>query len=118
MAIDETLNIYARANGIPASKFNATGNLYYVLSNPGQPVTFSLDFNDGKGVRQVSFTPAELRYPKAVRKYYAGEIFFERVSNGKWFLQGSYTLSHTYGNDEGYVLSDNGQADAGLTILF
>ena len=118
MAIDETLNTYARSLSIPTSAFNARGNDFYVLSNPGQPVTFSIDLKDGKGVREVSFTPAQLRYPTAVRKYYGGEIFFERVSDGKWFLRGSYTLSHTYGNDEGYVLSDNGQTDAGLTILF
>ena len=47
-----------------------------------------------------------------------GELFFEKIYDGKWFLQGSYTWSHTYGNDEGYVLSDNGQSDAGLTVLF
>jgi hypothetical protein len=118
MAIDETVNAYARANGIPASRFNAGGNDFYVLSNPGQPVTFTLDFNDGRGMRTVTFSPAELRYPRAVRKYVAGEVFFERVAGAKWFLQGSYTLSHSYGNNEGYVLSDNGQSDAGLTELF
>jgi len=118
MAIDETLNTYARAQGIPTSKFNAGGNDYYVLSNPGQTVTFNIDMNDGKGVRTVSFSPTELRYPLAVRKYYAAELFFERIYDGKWFLQGSYTWSHTYGNDEGYVLSDIGQSDAGLTQLF
>jgi len=118
MAVDETLNAYAKAQGIPASKFSAGGNDYYVLSNPGQPVTFNLDFNDGKGVRTVTLSAADLRYPTAVRKYYAGELFFEKICDGKWFLQGSYTWSHTYGNDEGYVLSDNGQSDAGLTVLF
>lgn len=118
MAIDETLNAYAKAQGIPTSKFNAGGNDYYVLSNPGQSVTFNIDMNDGKGVRTVSFNPAELRYPKATRKYYAAELFFEKLYDGKWFFQGSYTLSHTYGNNEGYVLSDIGQSDAGLTQLF
>lgn len=118
MAIDETLNAYARAQGIPASKFNAGGNDYYVLSNPGQTVTFNVDLNDGKGARTLTFSPAELRFPKAERHYYAAELFFEKIYDGKWFLQGSYTWSHTYGNDEGYVLSDIGQSDAGLTQLF
>lgn len=118
MAVDETLNAYAKAQGIPTSKFNAGGNDYYVLANPGQPVTFNIDMNDGKGVRSITLSAADLRYPTAVRKYFAGELFFEKIYDGKWFLQGSYTWSHTYGNDEGYVLSDNGQSDAGLTVLF
>jgi hypothetical protein len=118
MAIDETLNAYARAQGIPTSKFNAGGNDYYVLSNPGQTVTFNVDFNDGKGSRAVTFSPAELRYPLAERQYVGLELFFERVNDGKWFLQGSYTLSWSWGNDEGSVLSDIGQADPGLTQLF
>ena len=33
-------------------------------------------------------------------------------------LQGSYTWSHSYGNYEGWVRSDNGQDDAGITTLF
>ncbi len=118
MAIDETLNAYAAAQGIPASKFKAGGNDYYVLSNPGQPVTFNIDLNDGKGVRTLTFSPTELRYPQARRQYVAGELFFERLYDGKWRMQGSYTHSYSWGNDEGSVLSDNGQADAGLTILF
>lgn len=118
MAIDETLNAYALTQGIPTSKFKAGGNDYYVLSNPGQPVAFNIDLNDGKGVRTVTFSPKELRYPNATRQYVAGELFFERLYDGKWMLQGSYTHSYSWGNNEGSVLSDNGQADAGLTVLF
>jgi hypothetical protein len=118
MAVDETLNVYARAQGIPTSRFNAGGNDYYVLGNPGQPVTFNIDMNDGKGFRTVTFSPAELRFPEARRQYVAGEIFFERLYDGKWMMQGSYTHSYSWGNNEGSVLSDNGQADAGLTVLF
>lgn len=118
MAIDETLNVYARAQGISAAKFNAGGNDYYVLSNPGQPVAFNIDMNDGKGTRTVSFSADQLKYPNAKRQYAAAEIFFERLYDGKWMLQGSYTHSYSWGNDEGSVLSDNGQSDAGLTVLF
>ena len=117
-AIDETLNAYAAKTGIPKSVFNAGGNDYYVLTNPGQPMTVYIDFGDGKGVRPVSFSPSELRFPKAKRQYAGAELFFEKVYNGKWRLQGSYTHSYSWGNDEGSVLSDNGQTDAGLTILF
>jgi len=116
-AIDETLNDYAAKNKI-AGWTPAGGNDYYVLTNPGQPMTVYVDFGDGKGLRPVSFTPAELKFPKAKRQYAGVELFFEKVYNGKWMLQGSYTHSYTWGNDEGSVLSDNGQTDAGLTVLF
>ncbi len=33
-------------------------------------------------------------------------------------LNAVYTWSHSWGNNEGYVRSDNGQDDAGLTTLF
>lgn len=118
MAVDETLNVFARAQGIPASKFNAGGNDYYVLGNPGQPVTFAIDMNDGKGVREITLSAKDLRFPTAQRQYAAAEVFFERLYDGKWMLQGSYTHSYSWGNDEGSVLSDNGQSDAGLTVLF
>jgi hypothetical protein len=104
--IDETLNDYAKAQGI--SGFHAAGNDYGVLTNPGRPMTITVDFGDGKGPRDVSFTPAQLKYPRAQRYYLAAEFFFERVFDGKWFLQGSYTLSHSYGNSEGWVRSDDG----------
>jgi Carboxypeptidase regulatory-like domain len=115
-AIDETLNAYAAKNNIKG--FAAGGNDYYVLTNPGQPMTTFVDFGDGKGLRAVSFTPAELKFPKAKREYVGAEVFFEKAYNGKWMLQGSYTHSYSWGNDEGSVLSDNGQTDAGLTVLF
>ena len=116
MAIDETLNTYAKANNIKG--FAAGGNDYYVLSNPGASTTFDVDFGDGKGLRTVTFSPAELKFPKAKRQYAAVEVFFEKLYDGKWLMQGSYTNSYSWGNDEGSVLSDNGQTDAGLTILF
>lgn len=107
-AIDETLNDYARTNGL--ENFYASGNDYWVLANPGRPLTVTIDFGDGKGPRDVTFTPAQLKYPKARRIYWAAELFFERISDGKWFLQGSYTLSHSYGNTEGWTRSDDGSA--------
>jgi hypothetical protein len=41
-----------------------------------------------------------------------------RVWDGKWNAQLSYTWAQSYGNYEGWVLSDNGQDDAGITQLF
>ena len=117
-AIDPYLNSYAAAQGIPTSTFSAGGNDFYVLTNPGKPMTVYVDFGDGKGAQKLSITPAQQGFPAASRQYYGVELFFERIATAKWFMQGSYTWSHSYGNDEGTVLSDNGQTDNGLTELF
>ncbi len=94
-----------------------------VLTNPGHTLNIWADLGDGKGLRQFIVPANQQGYggqiaPPAVRKYIAAEFFFEKSNNGKWWLQGSYTLSHSWGNDEGYVLSDIAQTDAGLTELY
>ncbi len=94
-----------------------------ILTNPGQTLRVWQDLGDGKGLRQFVLAGNQQGYggqiqPLANRKYYAAEVFFEKINNGKWWLQGSYTLSHSYGNDEGSVLSDVAQVDNGLTQLF
>jgi len=53
-----------------------------------------------------------------VRTYYAMEFTFKRRFADNWMLQGSYTWSHLYGNYEGYVNSEIGQDDAGITQSF
>ena len=76
------------------------------------------DFGDGSGLQDITLTAEDMDYPKAVRKYYSATVEVERVFDGKWTAQFSYTWSHNYGNTEGLVLSDNGQTDAGITQLF
>ena len=116
VAIDAALNAYAAANGY--DDFAAGGFDYYVLTNPGNDMRVAIDL-DGDGVAEdVQLTADQLGYPESIRKYNAVEVSFERAWDGVWFLQGSYTWSQSYGNNEGYVRSDNGQSDAGLTTLF
>lgn len=115
-AIDDiTIDLAVQRRGLSPSVFN------YVLANPGQAVTVFYD-GDGDGTvepnEQYTFTPEELGYPEPIRKYSAIVFDFERVWDGEWFLQGSYTWSHSYGNTEGYVKSDIGQDDAGVTQDF
>lgn len=119
MIVDHALTAWAHRNGFPA--FDATGEHAYVLANPGQPIHMYWDFN-GNGTldanENATLTVADLKYPSATRSYYAVETFIEKVWDGKWNLQGSYTWSQTYGNYEGWVLSDIGQDDAGITQMF
>lgn len=94
-------------------------NHAYVLGNPGEDMTVDLDTDcDGVGDGLRTIPGADLGYPTAERKYNAVEFTFERAWDDVWSLQGSYTWSHSYGNSEGLVKSDNGQDDAGITTDF
>lgn len=85
----------------------------YALINPGQPVTLC----DSTG-SCVTYSVEETGQPDSIRKYNAVEFLFEKTWDGVWFVQGSYTWSQSYGNNEGYVKSDNGQTDAGITTSY
>jgi hypothetical protein len=87
------------------------------LMNPGQDLTANVDFGDGT-LTEVTIPKEALGIPEPVRKYDALDFFFERAWDGKWFLQGSYTWARNIGNTEGYVKSDIGQDDAGITQDF
>lgn len=119
MLVNGALQTWARANGFPTYTFS--GANAYVLANPGRPIHMFWDFN-GNGTLDASedahLTVDQLGYPTAVRKYNALEFTLEKVWDGKWNAQFSYTWSQSYGNYEGWVLSDNGQDDAGITQLF
>ena len=137
MAVDAALNQYiidnnlqatsttqdcfgddAEPDGGTADNLYACGFDYYVLGNPGAAMSIQVDL-DGDGVLEpVELSPEQLGYPDSVREYRAVEVFFQRAWDEKWFLQGSYTYSKSEGNNEGFVRSDNGQDDAGLTTNF
>jgi len=91
----------------------------YVLANPGSSVTIPFD-TDGDGTldKTVTFPADILKYPEAERTYNALEFSVERPFDGDWGLKASYTYSKSRGNTEGYVKSDNGQDDAGITQDF
>jgi TonB dependent receptor/Carboxypeptidase regulatory-like domain/TonB-dependent Receptor Plug Domain len=116
VAVDAALNAYAAENGF--ADFEAGGFDYYVLTNPGEDVKMSVDLDDDGILDDVSLSADALGYPEAKRRYIAVDLFFQRAFDGLWALQGSYTWSHNYGNNEGYVRSDNGQDDAGITTAF
>jgi len=94
------------------------GAFEYRLVNPGADFTGFYDPHDGSPLIPVAFSASELGYPEAQRDYYALEFTFNRRYADNWMFQGSYTWAHSYGNYEGYVRSDNGQDDAGITTLY
>ena len=117
--VDHALTAWANDNGFGG--FDATGYHAYVLANPGRDIRMFWDFNENGSLEsneEAVLTAEMLGYPSASRTYYAFEVFAEKVWDGKWNASVSYTWSQSYGNYEGWVLSDNGQDDAGITILF
>jgi len=88
------------------------------LTNPGTDFNGWFDL-DGDGVLDPIHLPAEvIGMPEAVRDYYAVELTFARRFADRWMLRGSYTWSHSYGNYEGMVTSDFGQALPYFTKTF
>jgi hypothetical protein len=117
--VDHALTAWAQDNGFGG--YDATDLHAYVLANPGRDIHMFWDFNENGSLEsneEVTLTADMLGYPKASRTYYALELFAEKVWDGKWNASFSYTWSQSFGNYEGWVLSDTGQDDAGITTLF
>ncbi len=94
------------------------GGWFPTLTNPGRDITMIYDV-DGDGIKETVTVDADmLGFPSAKRQYYAAEFNFSGYITEGFFIAGSYTWSHSYGNTEGLVRSDNGQADPGWTTSF
>jgi outer membrane receptor for ferrienterochelin and colicin len=97
-----------------------TGFHAYVLTNPGSDMTVATTPTaDCSGpLVTETYSAAELGYPEAERDYTALTLYANKVWDGKWSMNASYVWSESKGNNEGYVRSDNGQDDAGITTNF
>lgn len=120
VAIDAAVRNYCNDEGIVGCDSIWTGFHQYVILNPGasSQITLSDVLPGETELRTVNFTAAELGYPEAERQYTALELTFKRDFDGVWGLQGSWTISESTGNTEGYVKSDVGQDDSGITQDF
>lgn len=120
IAIDAAVLDYCDSKGISGCSSIWSGFHQYVLANPGEAVTVRLDGDASiPGTTDVvTFTPEQLGYPHAVRKYDSIEFTASKAFNGTWGFDFSYTYQKLRGNYEGSVKSDNNQDDAGLTQDF
>lgn len=98
---------------------------HYVLTNPGEDMTIYIPAIDAvDGVHggypggEVTLTAEQMNIPKPTRDWKALEVTLQRAWDGRGSDYFSYTLGSSYGNYEGWVRSDNGQDDAGITSLF
>jgi outer membrane receptor for ferrienterochelin and colicin len=85
------------------------------LGNPGKNLNANVDLNGDGNLTLVTIPNEFLKFPQPKRTYNSLELGFERAWDGKWSLQGSYVLAFSKGNTEGYVKSDIGQDDAGIS---
>lgn len=107
---DVTIDKAIRANG-----WTEPSSSIYVLTNPNTDIQTFYDIDGDGTLDQVNISAADLGYPEPERIYDAVDININRAWDNIWSLDFTYTWSHSRGNAEGYVKSDNGQDDAGLT---
>jgi len=113
-AIDDTCNIQlftekAEEQGLPTD--NLRGCYFF---NPGRAVDFAVADGNG-GFQNLHINNAELGFPHVKRNYYGLNMYLEHPFDGTWFGRLDYTYSKSYGNTEGQVKSDIGQADIAAT---
>lgn len=113
-AIDDMIIDHAYVNaGICDSDYHPS---QYVLGNPGEDMRVFGDSDcDGTPDEWMTFSAEDLEYDKAERTYSAIDVNVAKQWDEVWSLSATYTWSRSFGNAEGLVKSDNGQADAGLT---
>lgn len=117
---DEGPSKWAAANGYTAAQAGAIGDAIgsCFLYNAGKDLTANIDLDDTGALTSVRIPASALQMPEPKRLYDAIELSFERAWDKKWSLQGSYVYARSRGNTEGYVKSDIGQDDAGISQDF
>jgi hypothetical protein len=91
----------------------AIGSGCYIM-NPGRNSTFSIPNGDGTyGTLNVPWSAFGM--PDLKRKYLALDSYLEHPFDGTWYGRIDYTAAHSFGNTEGSVRSDIGQADVSQT---
>ncbi|MEN9866318.1 MAG: hypothetical protein RL748_1908 [Pseudomonadota bacterium] len=88
------------------------------IFNPGEDSTIFVADRVGNGGRYVTFTAAQLGYPKIERKYTAVDLFLEHPLRNNWYGKVNYTWSRSKGNIEGQTRSDTGQTDIAISAAF
>jgi len=107
------INKYFADNGI-----DADASYTYVLANPSKDLDISYDFNGDGTVENVHIAGADIGLPAPKREYTALETTLSGIMLEHLHFNASYTWSHSWGNTEGLVRTDNGQADPGWTTSY
>ncbi|MFZ2987411.1 TonB-dependent receptor [Ideonella sp.] len=120
MCNDEGAYNWAIAEGYTSAQADevaaAIGHCF--LYNPGGDLTANVDLDATGTLTKLTIPAAALGMPKPKRTYDALQLTLERSWDKQWMVRGSYVLSFSKGNTEGYVKSDIGQDDAGISQDF
>lgn len=120
MCNDEGPGVWAAANGYSQDQADRIGAAigHCFLYNPGGDLTANIDIDGSGKLTRVVIPAAALNIPVPKRNYDALEFTVEREWDKKWSMRASYVYSRLKGNTEGYVKSDIGQDDAGISQDF
>ncbi|WP_291190866.1 TonB-dependent receptor [Frateuria sp.] len=92
------------------------GAAYCRLINPGETNDMLIRSNDGTSSVLVPMSMQDWGYTQGVkRKVGSLNLYLEHPFDGKWQARIDYTYSRGFGNTEGQVRSDFGQADVSKT---
>lgn len=97
-----------------AAVYGAYPGNHYILTNPGTDATIYIPTTE----ETITITADQFGIPAPTRDWKALEFTLNKPWDGRSSMFASYTLGSSYGNYEGWVRSDNGQDDAGITSLF
>jgi len=122
-AIDDICDPYQMAEvledrGFDSSTVEIPGCFMF---NPGGENTFSLADIDEDGVRtgtrtEITMNSDDWGFPDPMKRTYKGlDIYVEHAFDGKWEARVDYTFSKGFGNMEGQVKSEFGQANISKT---
>lgn len=100
--------------GYDPSKYNVAGNTCKTF-NPGSTNVFQFHELNGSDTIRVPVTQAQTKMPDPQRDYYALNLHLEHPFDGTWQGRVDYTFSRSWGNSEGQVRSDIGQASISAT---
>ncbi len=112
---DRPFLAWAARNNVDTTNF---GGYNCALFNPGVGNTFNIDMTGNGTLNNIVLSAADLGFPEVKRKYLAIDLFAEHPFDGKWWGKATYTWSRNWGNTEGQLLSDIGQADVATTQAF
>jgi hypothetical protein len=92
------------------------GASYCRLINPGMTNTILVKSDDGTQSKLIPMTQQDWGYQQGVkRKTGSLNLYMEHPFDGKWQARVDYTYTRGFGNTEGQVRSDFGQADVSKT---
>lgn len=105
---------WAVRNNVTNTTIDPAGYCAHIF-NPGQANTYNVDFAGNGTLTKVPLSAADQNHPAVERTYTALDFFFEHPYRDGWYGKLAYTWSRNYGNTEGQLLSDVGQADVAAT---